>query len=1294
MTSIDRDHIEVETNAQPLVETDLDLRVRRLLRKTLADSQHIRAQMALLAEKETAGRAAIEAEFLERTQTIERRCRSAIAQADRELQSARVRSATELEQQHAALESECHTSVDKVTADLKRLQTRAAKEKQEATWLARTVFDAKRDQLRKHLLGMRKQLRAKLRVAANLRQAADAWLAVVGQAPPPLQPDANRATDDDPRRQMHQSLGEAEQYLAQLQQLRLPGMVHGARVLWVCIAIGLVVFPATGWLLAWHLLSWLIVGSAVTIALGALVSIRLKRIARQQVQCLAAQLYESLQEAEECGAECLRIAVSVYQQERLRAKETLAAETERAAANHSEAIKRIEFRRETELPAITSRCAEQLNLLAASYEHERESLSSEHQRVIRDAQAVRERDLAAAESYHNESICHHESDCNELRSKIEQRRSESLSFLRAELATIESELNKRAVAARLDYGVPRAICFGRASLDVQSLHSACESEVSIVPVPAILSFPQGLPVTVLVEPEGGTHASEWLRTVLMQLLTSLPAGSLRLTIIDPSGLGKDLSSFMHLADYDASLVGGRIWTDPVEIERRLAELSEHVESVTQKCLRDEFATIEAYNEQANEMAEPYRLLVVHDYPAGFNDGALRRFQNIIQAGPRCGVHAIVTTAADKRKRNQAPLPQSTNTFRVSRSGVKWLDADFAALPLTVDPLPSPAQCKQQLHEVGRAAAGARRVEVPFEVIAPPPEQYWTENSGEGISIPLGRSGATRLQHLSLGRGTAQHVLIAGKTGSGKSTLLHALITNAALRYSPAELEMYLIDFKKGVEFKTYATHVLPHAKVIAIESEREFGLSVMQRLDEEMLRRGELFRSAGVQDIAAYRRQGMPLARVLFVVDEFQEFFVEDDRIAREAALLLDRLVRQGRAFGIHVHLGSQTLGGAYTLARTTLGQMAVRIALQCSESDAHLILSEDNTAARMLSRPGEAIYNDANGFAEGNHSFQVVWLSDDRREFYLTQLQDLASTQGQHAAPPVVFEGMRPASIEHCSEVTLHCDGAGQGKRRPNIWLGEPIAIREATSVVLQPKPSAHLLFLGQNAEANSGMLVAALVSLLGSVQHGAKPSKPTVYLLDGSTGEAGHKTSLSRLAQHFEGELQVRRVDEAETIVQRLYGDLQERQHNPQAAEEQVFLIVYGLTSFRALRRADDDFGFSRSSDSELSVSAKLEALLQEGPSLGIHLLVWCDSLPALQRTLGRQALREFGMRVLLQMSANDSNLLIDQPSASALGPFRALLHTEDEGRLEKFRPFALPTPNWLEAFCQQKTGTPAAT
>ena len=93
---------------------------------------------------------------------------------------------------------------------------------------------------------------------------------------------------------------------------------------------------------------------------------------------------------------------------------------------------------------------------------------------------------------------------------------------------------------------------------------------------------------------------------------------------------------------------------------------------------------------------------------------------------------------------------------------------------------------------------------------------------------------------------------------------------------------------------------------------------------------------------------------------------------------------------------------------------MAVRIALQCSEADSHLILSENNIAARLLSRPGEAIYNDANGAPEGNHFFQVVWLSDERREAYLQAAPrpGRRATSRSCARTPIVFEGDAPADL------------------------------------------------------------------------------------------------------------------------------------------------------------------------------------------------------------------------------------------------------------------------------------------
>ena len=48
---------------------------------------------------------------------------------------------------------------------------------------------------------------------------------------------------------------------------------------------------------------------------------------------------------------------------------------------------------------------------------------------------------------------------------------------------------------------------------------------------------------------------------------------------------------------------------------------------------------------------------------------------------------------------------------------------------------------------------------------------------------------------------------------------------------------------------------------------------------------------------------------------------------------------------------------------------------------------------------------------------------------------------------------------------------------------------------------------------------------------------------------------------------------------------------------------------------------------------------------------------------------------------MSSSDSSNLIDSPAANRLGFHRALLYSEEQGLLEKFRPYALPESDWLD-------------
>ncbi len=61
-------------------------------------------------------------------------------------------------------------------------------------------------------------------------------------------------------------------------------------------------------------------------------------------------------------------------------------------------------------------------------------------------------------------------------------------------------------------------------------------------------------------------------------------------------------------------------------------------------------------------------------------------------------------------------------------------------------------------------------------------------------------------------------------------------------------------------------------------------------------------------------------------------------------------------------------------------------------------------------------------------------------------------------------------------------------------------------------------------------------------------------------------------------------------------------------------------------------------------------LAAILRDGPEVGIHTLVWCESVDVLHRRLGADALREFGVRVGATMDDDSSITLLDTPDALA--------------------------------------------
>ena len=837
-----------------------------------------------------------------------------------------------------------------------------------------------------------------------------------------------------------------------------------------------------------------------------------------------------------------------------------------------------------------------------------------------------------------------------------------------------------------------AVHFGALEVDLEKLAEVSLEDKRLAfpgpgrfSVPLLLKFPDQASLLFETGETGSEEAIGTINTILFRLLSLGPPGKLSFTIFDPVGLGQNFAGLMHLADYEESQLNSRIWTQTSQIEEKLGELSEHMEKVIQMYLRNEYATIAEYNTHAGAIAEKYHILVIAGFPMHFSETAARRLLNIASSGARCGVYTIIQW--DQRHE----LPHGIIGDELRKNSVRIVATDHGlvlagqaspGVRLRLDPPPSPQFATEFLRKVGQSARDSNRVELPFGQVAPQPAQRWSGDVALELRVPIGRSGAAKLQHLAIGKGTRQHALIAGKTGSGKSTLFHVMITNIALWCSPDEVEFYLVDFKKGVEFKCYATHRLPHARVVAIESDREFGLSVLQRVDEELRRRGDLFRTAGAQDLAGYRRSGpsAPLPRLLLMIDEFQEFFTEEDRISQSASVLLDRIVRQGRAFGIHVLLGSQTLGGAYSLARATMGQMVIRIALQCNEADAYLIMDESNAAPRLLSRPGEGIYNDMAGSLEGNSPFQVAWLSDDLRDQYLQEVRTQADALAAAPAGPIVFEGNAPADV---SDNPLLAQSL---QRRPSavptaarVWLGAPNSIKGPTEVVFERQSGTNLLVVGQREETVLGMAAVAMISLAS--QFPASPSALRLILLETTTPGSSEREFIDSVVDAIPQSVLRPKRPELGEVLNRLADEILQRTGDEPAGETvETFLFIIGLQDFKQLR-AEDEFSFpSSEAGAARSPASALSSLISEGPNRGFHVIASFDSYNNVSRFLGRKGLSEFETRVLFQMSASDSASLIDNPDAGKLGLHRALLYNEREGYLEKFRPYALPGGEWI--------------
>ncbi|MFP6150736.1 FtsK/SpoIIIE domain-containing protein [Helicobacter pylori] len=535
---------------------------------------------------------------------------------------------------------------------------------------------------------------------------------------------------------------------------------------------------------------------------------------------------------------------------------------------------------------------------------------------------------------------------------------------------------------------------------------------------------------------------QFLREMLMRLLSSAPLVQLEVILVDALSLGGIFNLARRLLDKDNDFIyQQRILTESKEIEEALKHLYEYLKVNLQEKLAG-FRDFAHYNENEKDPL-PLKALFLSGVDT-LSQNALYYLEKIMRFGSKNGVLSFVNLESEKNNQSAEDLKNYAEFFKDTTSfeRFKYLNVEV------INDQGIKSQHMQDFADKIKAYYRQKK-EVKRELKdLQRDKEFWTKSSQHEMVVPVGWDINHTEVCFKIGN-EQNHTLICGRSGSGKSNFLHVLIQNLAFYYAPNEVQLFLLDYKEGVEFNAYVADTpLEHARLVSVASSVGFGMSFLSWLCKEMQKRAELFKQFNVKDLSDYRKHEK-MSRLIVVVDEFQVLF-SDNKSTKAVEGHLSTLLKKGRSYGVHLVLATQTMRGT-DINPSFKAQIANRIALPMDAEDSSSVLGDD--AACELVRP-EGIFNNNGGHQKYHTKISIPKAPDDFKSF-LTKIHAEFNQRNLAPIDRKIYNGETPLKMPNilkANEMRLH--------------LGKEVDYEQKDLIVEFESNESHLLVVSQNLQ------------------------------------------------------------------------------------------------------------------------------------------------------------------------------------------------------------------------------------